>query len=105
MSKSVEVISIGTTRTNVVTLTPGRYQIGDSEEWAVIRRRCTIEVVQTFKRPPEYPLTGTPRWVITQHKLDTLTVLPTWWERLKAVFARRSQPIPRAVTIIDRSAR
>jgi len=98
MSKAIEVCREGDTRRGTTVLEPATYDLCRNKEHVVIRRRCSIETVETFQRVAY----AEPAWVVTGYHVDTLKVLPRWWERVFAALLFREQPIPRAVTIVSR---
>jgi hypothetical protein len=95
----VEFIQIGETRRLTVVLEPGTYQLGTraSERYVVLRTRCSIESVEEWIHPGV--------WKTQKYRLDTIKALPSFWQRLKAFLLRREQPLPRAITIVDRKAK
>lgn len=107
--KSIEVIKLGATRRGLKILSPGTYDLCRNNEHVILRVRCSIETTEVFDYRKVPPLVGfsvesEPRWHTSGYHIDTLKVLPTWWERVKALALRREQPLPRAITIVDRSA-
>jgi hypothetical protein len=107
MSKSVEFIKVGDTRRGTKVLTPGTYDLCKNGEHVVLRVRCSIETTETFEAG-RWVGGGMhyvePNWIVTSHHVETLKALPTVWQKVKAFVLRREPPIPRAVTIINRSA-
>jgi hypothetical protein len=101
--KSVEYLKVGDTRTVVQILEPGTYQLGNrsSDRFVVTHVRCSIERVDEFTN---VPLVGA-QWRLKHFNHDTLKALPSWWQKAKAFLLRRDPPLPRAISIVDRSAK
>lgn len=99
MSKSVRVVKIGDQRRTTEVLTSGQYEFPGGQEFLILDRVATCEVTQTFQY--RYPaLKRDAAWITTKHHLDTLKLIPTWWERVRAFFGGRPAPLPRAVAVI-----
>lgn len=122
MSKTIETMKLGDTRRITVIVEPNTYCLDNNPDrtgarFVKIRARCSIEATETFCRPPPAKRAGSPTmyqpsnpdavladWRVTAYHHDTLKALPTWWQRIRAFLRREPQPLPRAITIVDRSA-
>jgi hypothetical protein len=106
--KSIEFVKVGDKRRGIEVLKPGTYDLCGDGKHVVIRKRCSIETVETFEAG-RWVGGGMhfiePGWKRTGYHHDTLKVLPSRWSRLMAFIARREPPIPRAITIIDRGSK
>lgn len=103
MSDAVKVIKVGDTRRIRERLKPGEYDLCNGSV-LVLSRSATMEKTQVFEY--EYPLIRRgARWRTKHWHHETLVVLPTRWERVRAFFWGRPEPLPRAVVIIDRMER
>jgi len=95
--KAIQVISVCDTRKRTKRLDPGMHRFGPGRQFVQLGRACTIEVTERFEY--RYPSTGTdPWWVVVSHHVETLTIVPTRWERFKA-FVMRRPIVPRAVAL------
>lgn len=90
MSDAIERLKIGQRREVTRILEPGVYNLYHNGEFIRLKHKASIVKFQKFTRFGE--------WTDDGYDLDTLKVIPTRWERLKAWLARKSA-IPRAIVL------